>query len=191
MKLLEVNYDEMTDVELVKAFSKGDSNAIGVIFSRYTGFLKSKAASFDCSYYNEDLMQEGKIGLFKAVLHFDESAGVPFSSYATVCAFHEMLKFYKRAVIRQRENEISDTALAEAVDRLSLDDLLIGNEGAEFINKAIESELSDFEKQVLRGYFMKKSYQQIAVELDSKPKAVDNALSRIKKKIAKKLAQRN
>ena len=79
MKLLEVNYDEMTDVELVKAFSKGDSNAIGVIFSRYTGFLKSKAASFDCCYYNEDLMQEGKIGLFKAVLHFDEDFADIFS----------------------------------------------------------------------------------------------------------------
>ena len=183
------NYEEMSDIELVKAFNKGDSNAIGVIFSRYNGFLKSKATSFDCSYYLEDLMQEGKIGLFKAVLHYDEKNNVPFSSYATVCAFHEMLKFYKRSVIRQKENEISNVEIAKTVDKLSLDELLIGNEGAEFINNVIRSELSEYEKRVLSGYFNGKSYQQIAKETETSTKSVDNALSRIKKKIAKNLAQ--
>ncbi len=179
---------EKSDISLIKAFKSGDDLAIGIIFSRYAPFLKAKAAAFDCSYYYEDLMQEGKIGLFKAALHYNEESGVPFSSYATVCAYHEMLKFYKRAVIRQQENEVSSRDIAKTVEALPLEDLFIGDEGAETIGKIIESELSDFEKQVLNCYFAKKSYAEIAEETNCKVKSVDNALTRIKQKIARKLA---
>lgn len=187
----ESRFSEKSDPELVAAFQKGDSGAIGELFSRYTPFLKSKAASLDCPYYFDDLLQEGKIGLFKAALHYDASKQTTFSSYATVCAFHEMLKFYNKAVVRQKENETGAEELRETVDRLSLDERLIGKEGAEFILKAIESELSALEKNVLNDSLSGLSYSETAVKRGISVKSVDNALTRIKRKLASKLADKS
>lgn len=153
----------------------------------------------------EDLIQEGMIGLFKAIRDYDPEREASFKSFAEMCINRQLLSAVKRSLRKKNmplnQSVSLDTPLLqddETVDWTLLDvisekqaetpeDFLIKNEDVAQAARKLEQVTSDFEKQVLRHYLEGKSYQEMAEIFDVKEKSIDNALQRIKRKMGKEL----
>ncbi len=155
----------------------------------------------------EDIIQEGMIGLYKAIRDYREDKQSSFRAFAELCITRQMITAIKSATRQKHIPLNSYVSLNKPVyddgsDRTLIDmlsstkstnpeDLIIGREDYEAVESCIGEELSKFEKQVLLSYLLGKSYQQIGMELNRQPKAVDNALQRVKRKLEKYMADRD
>ncbi len=197
-----INYDALIDEDLVELSAAGDKNATECILARYKNLVRSKARMyFLVGADKEDIIQEGMIGLFKAIRDFDRDRQASFKGFAELCIKRQIITAVKTAT-RQKHIPLntyvslsnpvydgeSDGALEEILgSNIEADPerLFISKENTEFINDKIKEVLSDLEKKVLMFYLEGKSYQEIASILSKPQKSIDNALQRVKKKMEK------
>lgn len=198
----EFNYDKMSDEEVVELSASGDRRATEYILSKYKNLVKSRAkAYFIVGADHDDIVQEGMIGLFKAIRDFDITKQPTFRGFAEICVKRQIITAIKAAG-RQKHMplnsyvSLSDPVYEDNEDRTLVDmiaerqpndpeEMFLRRERAEMINAEIEDKLSDLEKTVLSLYLGGMNYQEIAAELKRTPKSIDNALQRIKRKLYK------
>lgn len=204
---METLYSQNTDEELILRLRDGEEKITDYIMDKYKNLVRSKAKSmYILGADSEDLIQEGMIGLFKAIRDYDSGRDASFFTFAELCISRQMYTAVQAAGRQKHaplnyyislygsysdngdsgeENEMI-TQLASGADR-NPEDLLIDKENLEGLERTIEKELSSFEKQVLDLYLTGMSYSQIARVLGKDDKSTDNALQRIKAKMKKAL----
>jgi RNA polymerase sporulation-specific sigma factor len=199
---------ELEDLELVQRVRNGDDRCLEVLLARYRNFARSKARSyFLAGSDKEDVVQEGMIGLFKAIRDFDLEQETPFRAFAELCISRQILTAIKTANRQKHQplnssvsldapaygDDQSDRSLGERlVAPTSTDpvELVISAQEIEAIRDSMTESLTDLEGDVLRLYMDGKSYEEIAGALGNHVKSIDNALQRIKRKLQKHLASR-
>ena len=202
------DYEQYPDDELIDRLRRGEESIMDYICDKYKNLVRSKAKSmFILGADSDDLIQEGMIGLFKAVRDYDMGRDASFYTFAELCISRQMYTAVQ-ASKRQKHQPLNtyvslDTGnssgegdekeglnlgelLADRAE-LSPEELFLDKERVAYLEKAIEEELSDFERQVLDLYMTGMSYTQIARVLGRDEKATDNALQRLKTKIKKML----
>ena len=202
----ETPYDGMTDEEVVALCHGGDSRAVEYLLNRYKNFVRSKARSyFLIGADHEDIVQEGMIGLYKAIRDYRADKQASFRAFAELCVTRQIITAIKGAT-RQKHyalnsyvslnkplyDEESDRTLLDVIiegKTSSPEDLLISQENLQTINLRIGEVLSDLEQDVLAAYLDGKSYQEIAKMLGRHSKSIDNALQRVKRKLEKFLSE--
>jgi RNA polymerase sporulation-specific sigma factor len=194
------------DEELIDRLRAGEEEVMDFICEKYKNLVRSKAKSmFIIGGDNEDLIQEGMIGLFKAVRDYDCGRDASFYTFAELCINRQIYTAIQASQRRKHgplntyvslyssgsaPGEKEDMALLEALaDRTGVnpEDMVIDRERVADLEAAIDRELSTFEKQVLDLYLTGMKYVQIAKVLGRDEKSTDNALQRLKTKIRKML----
>lgn len=194
-------YENLTDEQLLK-IAKDDKKALECLLERYNNVVNMKANKFFMiGAEREDMVQEGMIGLYKAVKSFDLSKQNSFKTFANLCIERQLITAVKNSN-RQKHiplnssvslnasayDENDDTTIMEVLETNTVDDpsdIIAQKEYYNFIETKIDESLSGFEKQVLEQYKQGKSYAAIAEKLDTKVKSVDTAIQRIRKKANK------
>lgn len=189
------------DSLLVSAAQKGDQVASAVLLRRYNGLVRSRARSyFLAGADRDDIMQEGLIGLYKAIRDYDPTRQASFHSFAELCVTRQIISAVKSATRRKHSPlngyvSLSRPTLTEDDGERLLEDIIAAREicdpaellisawETEFIARGVTESLSSFESEVLRLYSRGVSYVDIAAKLGRHTKAVDNALQRIKRKM--------
>lgn len=202
-----VDYDEMLDEEIVELALNGDSYALEYLLNKYKNFVRAKARSyFLIGADREDIVQEGMIGLYKAIRDFRPNKLSSFKAFAELCVTRQIITAIKTAT-RQKHiplnsyislnkpiyDEESDRTLMDVISGVRVTDpeeLIIRQEEFSDIENVIEEMLSDLEWEVLTSYLQGKTYQEIAAELDRHVKSIDNALQRVKRKVERYLEER-
>lgn len=203
------DYENQTDEELMVRLRDGENNITDFIMDKYKNLVKKKAQSmYILGADSEDLIQEGMIGLFKAVRDYDCGRDASFCTFADLCISRQMYTAIQAAGRQKHiplntyvsfstgssnpeENGSKDLESVITGSKMNPEDLFIDKENLENLERMIEQELSDFEKQVLDLHLTGMSYTQIARVLNRDDKSTDNALQRIKGKMKKKLAEAN
>lgn len=200
-------YDGLTDEEMISLFRDGDREAMERLLEKYKGMVLGKAKSmYILGGDSEDLIQEGMLGLFKAVRDFDSGRDASFRTFAQLCVTRQLYTAVKASsrkkhlplnsavsLSRPLREEDGDDREEELLDCLEADpssnpeEYLIGQEETERIEEMIEKELSPLEKQVLELYLTGMGYVEIAHVLNRDEKSTDNALQRTRSKIRAKL----
>lgn len=204
--MMNEEYAQCRDEELIERLRDGEDGITEYLMNKYKGLVKSKARSmYILGADNDDLIQEGMIGLFKALRDYDCGRDASFATFADLCVSRQMYTAVQ-ASRRQKhiplntyislngnaggewENEEEEliNVLAAKFEQ-SPEEMLIDRENVDMLEKTIERELSTFEKQVLDLYLTGMGYQQIAKVLGRAEKSTDNALQRLKNKLAKKI----
>ena len=193
----------LSDEQLVKSAQQNDSLAMTTILERYKGMVKAKARGFFLSGGDmDDLIQEGMIGLHKAVLDYTESRGASFRSFALLCVHRQIIDAIKQdgrkknlpltnyTSINTPEDD-DDTAYVHSIEAegANPEQIFIEKEANEIFLTKIKSQLTQLEYKILEFYLSAYSYSDIAVKVEKSVKQVDNAIQRIKKKIAKTVNQ--
>ncbi|MBQ9279173.1 MAG: RNA polymerase sporulation sigma factor SigH [Lachnospiraceae bacterium] len=197
---MSINYDSLSDNEIIARISKNDNDAMEYMMKKYGGIVKREVrAVYLIGAEPDDLMQEGMIGLFKAIRDFEADKGTVFSTFATLCVRRQIKTAINNSNRKKHiplNNYISIYAENEEYgyeleDNLESDDnnsnpedMMIAKEKSKALNEQIEKKLSSFEKKVLSCYLDGLSYQEIAQRLDKTEKSVDNALQRIRRKLS-------
>jgi RNA polymerase sporulation-specific sigma factor len=206
-EMTEQQTDE--DYDLVARVRTGDDRALTTLLARYRNFARSKARSyFLAGSDKEDVVQEGMIGLFKAIRDFDLAQETPFRAFAELCISRQILTAIKTAN-RQKHQPLnssvsldapayrdgnSDQSVADNLRASNLSDpieLVISAEEVEALKNSMRDNLTDLEGDVLRLYMDGKSYEEIAGVLGNHVKSIDNALQRIKRKLQRHIAERD
>ena len=189
-----------TDEQLIGMLRAGDEDAERQLYERYKQTVRSRAHTyFLIGADHEDLVQEGMIGLYKAVLEYDPEREASFRGFADLCITRQILTAIKRATRKKHAplntyvslnqpifEEGGDQTLFDTMQNLRVvdpEEQLIGQEEYDRIQKYLHDNLSSLEQTVLGLYLNGFSYQQIAQKLDRPPKSIDNALQRIKHKL--------
>lgn len=202
---MDKSFEVYTDEELIDRIREGEERITDYIMDKYKNLVRSKAKSmYILGADNEDLIQEGMIGLYKAIRDYDAGRDASFFTFADLCVSRQMytavqaarrekhapLNSYISLYANMTENG-SDGAEMELLEVLTSkqetnpEELLIDKENVAGIEAMIEKELSAFEKQVLDLYLTGMSYSQIAKVLSRDEKSTDNALQRMKAKLRK------
>lgn len=202
--VLHAGYGGMTDEHVVEMCQNGDSLAMEYLLNKYKNFVRSKARSyFLMGADHEDIVQEGMIGLFKAVRDFRQDKLSSFRAFAELCVTRQIITAIKTAT-RQKHiplnsyislnkpiyDEESDRTLMDVIVEGHVDnpeELIISQEDLHGINTQLAEMLSGLEKDALSLYLDGKSYQEIAQILGRHAKSIDNALQRVKRKLEKYL----
>ncbi len=193
------DYAQMTDEQLIGKLRQGDKNIIDYIMEKYKNLVRKEAnAMYLLGGENDDLIQEGMIGLFKAVQDYDVRQETSFYSFARLCITRQMysaieaskrkkhspLNFYISLYETSEEQEPLMETMA-AGHESNPEELLVSREYAELLEIKLGESLSDLENRVLYLHLLGTDYKTIARLLDKSPKTVDNALQRIKGKTEK------
>lgn len=202
------NYQDSTDEELIDRLREGESEIIDYLMNKYKDLVKGKAGTmYILGADREDLIQEGMIGLFKAVRDYDAGRDASFRTFADLCIARQMYTAIQSsnrkkhaplnsyislyADVSDQKNDEGVKLLAALGDRSekSPEEEWIDRENWESLQDSIEKELSSFEKQVLDLHMTGMNYKEIARILDRDDKSTDNALQRIRSKIRKLVAK--
>ncbi len=199
-------YPEMLDEDLVEAAKAGDDRASEFLIHKYRNFVRVKAkAYFLVGADREDIIQEGMIGLYKAIRDFRRDKLSSFRAFAELCITRQIITAIKTAT-RQKHiplnsyvslnkpiyDDDSDRTLLDVIGGLKVADpeeLVINRESSARMRQRIRQNLSELEHRVLNLYLDGKSYQEMANELQRHVKSIDNALQRVKRKLEKNLEQ--
>lgn len=202
MDALYGDYSGLADEKLPELIRQGDAQAQDYMIDKYKNLVKVKArAYFLIGADREDLMQEGMIGLFKAIRDYKAEKLVSFSSFAELCINRQMITAIKAAT-RQKHlplnsyvslnnaiyDEEADKTFMEILSAQHItnpEELFIGREEKKTIEKQLEKELSALESRVLALYLQGKSYEEIAQIISKDEKSIDNALQRVRRKVLK------
>ncbi|MCH5269246.1 MAG: RNA polymerase sporulation sigma factor SigH [Lachnospiraceae bacterium] len=193
------DFAQTSDEELIVRLRDGEEQITDYIMDKYKNLVRSKAGSmYILGGDRDDLIQEGMIGLFKAIRDYDSGRDASFFTFAELCISRQMysavqaagrmkhiplnsyISLYQTEEHGEEEKNILDIL---ADNGLNPEDLVIDKENVESLEKKIDKELSSFEKQVLELYMTGMSYSQIAKVLGRDDKSTDNALQRLKAKI--------
>ena len=201
-------YEALEDEAIIELFRDGDVYAQEYLITKYKNFVRSKARSyFLIGADKEDIIQEGMIGLYKAIRDFRDDKQSSFRAFADLCITRQIITAIKTAT-RQKHiplnsyvslnkpiyDEESDRTLLDVISGLRIADpeeIVINREQMEDIESQMDHLLSSLELEVLNLYLEGKSYQEIAEHLDRHVKSIDNALQRVKRKLGKYLDDRD
>ncbi len=203
------SFENMTDEEIVADAKENDNTvALDYLINKYRNFVRAKARSyFLIGADREDIIQEGMIGLYKAIRDFRNDKLSSFRAFAELCVTRQIITAIKTAT-RQKHiplnsyvslnkpiyDEDSDRTLLDVISGSKISDpeeLVISREEFIDIEEKMGQILSDLEWKVLMAYLDGKSYQEIAVELKRHVKSIDNALQRVKRKLERYLDNRS
>ena len=198
-------YKEYSDEELIGLLREGRQDITDYIMEKYKGMVKAKARSmFLLGGDSDDLIQEGMIGLFKAVRDYDSGRDASFSTFAELCVSRQMYTAVQASSRKKHmplNTYISLYGVQEGTEEAELrnaipadtekspEELFIDRENVEVLERTIEKELSAFEKQVLDLYITGMRTPQIARVLGKDAKSTDNALFRIRSKLRKAIVR--
>jgi len=200
-------YEAMSDEEIVELIRNNDDFALEYLINRYRNFVRAKARSyFLIGADREDIIQEGMIGLYKAIRDYRSDRLASFRAFAELCITRQIITAIKTAT-RQKHiplnsyislnrpiyDEDSDRTLLDIISGTKVTDpeeLVISKEEFIDIENKMSEFLSDLEWKVLMYYLEGKSYQEIADDLSRHVKSVDNALQRVKRKLERYLEKR-
>lgn len=202
-----IDYTNMTDEQLIKLEKKHDEVATDVLIERYRDIVNAKVSKYYIAgAEKDDIIQEGLIGLFKAIKNFDETKQKSFKSFANLCVERQIitaikgsnrqkhipLNSYVSLTDNSYENSEGDeeSQLLDVISSNETEDPLetvTKNEYYDNVKTTINKSLSNFEKEVLNRYIEGESYIQIAKSLNSPVKSIDNAIQRIRRKTAKNI----
>jgi len=193
---------ELEDLQLVLRSRNGDPGALDILIRRYTGFVRLKASSyFLAGGDSEDLVQEGLIGLYKAVRDFRPDKETSFRSFAELCVTRQIITAIKTATRFKHaplntyvsfshtpagQESDGDCTLGDALPGPSVNDpsiCVISTEELQSLVFCLGTGLSRLESDALRLYLEGSSYEEMAVELGCDTKTIDNALQRVKRKV--------
>ena len=197
----------MSDDELLELINKKDTDALDFLICKYKDLVNSKVNKyFIIGAEKEDIVQEGLIGLYKAIKDYKPDKQNSFKSFANLCIERQLITAIKSSNIQKHiplnsylslnmtafENEDgnNDTQIVDVLENTVIEDPLDTITKKEYfssVENVIDSSLSDFEKKVLNRYVQGESYVKIAERLDAPVKSVDNAIQRIRKKTAKNI----
>ncbi|WP_240033995.1 RNA polymerase sporulation sigma factor SigH [Planococcus salinus] len=194
----------MTDEELVDLVHSGNSEALDFLITKFRHFVRMKARSyFLIGADKEDIIQEGMIGLYKAIRDFRSDKLSSFKAFAELCIIRQIITAIKTAT-RQKHiplnsyvsldkpiyDEESDRTLMDVLTGNGVDDpeeLIINNEEFLYMEEKMGEVLSELEREVLTLYLDGQSYQEISEKLERHVKSIDNALQRVKRKLERHL----
>jgi len=203
-----ISYEEMADEQIVDHARLGDRTAEEYLINKYKNFVRAKARSyFLIGADREDIIQEGMIGLYKAIRDFKSDKLASFRAFAELCITRQIITAIKTAT-RQKHiplnsyvslnkpiyDEESDRTLLDVLSGNKVTDpeeLVISREEFVDIESKMGEFLSELEREVLNAYLDGKSYQEIAQELNRHVKSIDNALQRVKRKLERYIEKRN
>lgn len=200
------NYSKLSDEAVIKLIKSGDKNALDYIMHKYKEVVNMKVSKyFIIGAEKEDIVQEGLIGLYKAIKNFDPEKENSFKTFANLCIERQLITAIKTSNRQKHmplnsylslnmsayEDEEADTVMDVFDSSLTEDPLetLTKKEYYVAIENAIDKSLSDFEKKVLNRFAKGESYVQIANKLNTPVKSVDNAIQRIRKKAIRNIAE--
>ena len=209
MQKNNLRFNNMSDEEIVDLCKSKDKEAMDYLLNKYKSEVYLKTTKY---YINgaeqEDLFQEGMIGLYKAIRDFDKTKEISFKNFAYLCIERQIMTAIKGSN-RQKHaplnsavslnqssfenndgDEVSD--LIDTLDTHVIEDpleTLTKQEYYSYVNDAIDKSLSEYEKNVLNKYIAGESYKEIAESLDTPIKSVDNAIQRIRKKTIKNIGK--
>ncbi len=197
-------YLGLSDEELIKMYNEGDESACDELLFRYKNLVRKKAkAMFIAGGDSDDLIQEGMIGLYKAIRDYEDDKQASFMTFASMCINRQMCTAVTRAnrqkhsplntyvsfyaPISGNDDELGDVTLSDVLiseKNQNPEELFIGRETADSMETRLYEALSDFERQVAGYYMQGEGYVEIAARLGKSPKSIDNALQRIKSKLS-------
>ncbi|MCR5278104.1 MAG: RNA polymerase factor sigma-70 [Lachnospiraceae bacterium] len=202
---MENKYSTDSDEELICRLRDGEQEITEYILDKYKNMVKAKAGTmFILGADKEDLIQEGMIGLFKAIRDYDPGRDASFATFADLCVSRQMYtavtasgrqkhiplnNYVSLCVMEDGEGdprELIDSSFAGS-DGSDPESVIIAKEGIAAVEKCIETELSSFEKQTIELYLAGFGYVDIARILGKDEKSTDNALQRAKGKLRKNL----
>ena len=200
-------YSGQKDEELVKLVQQGDKRAQEHLLNKYKSLVKTRARTyFLIGADTEDIIQEGMIGLYKAMRDFQKNKNASFRAFAELCINRQMITAIKMATrqkhiplnsyislnrpVFEEESEETYMDLLMGGEILNPEVVLIGREDKNFMEAQMIKMLSDFEKRILLLYLRGKTYYEISCIVGKSEKSIDNALQRVKKKIEKYLNER-
>jgi RNA polymerase sporulation-specific sigma factor len=201
---ISMTMDSLNDEQLVELVHNGNSDALDYLIHKYRNFVRAKARSyFLIGADKEDIVQEGMIGLYKAVRDYKGDKLSTFKAFAELCITRQIITAIKTAT-RQKHiplnsyisldkpiyDEESDRTLMDVLTGVKATDpeeLMINREQFTNIEGKVNELLSDLERRVLALYLDGRSYQEIAEELNRHVKSIDNALQRVKRKLERYL----
>ena len=201
------NYNNMSDDELLELINKKDTDALDFLIYKYKDLVNSKVNKyFIIGAEKEDIVQEGLIGLYKAIKDYKPDKQNSFKSFANLCIERQLITAIKSSnrqkhmplnsylslnmTAFENEDGNNDTQIVDVLENTVIEDPLDTITKKEYfssVENVIDSSLSDFEKKVLNRYVQGESYVKIAERLDAPVKSVDNAIQRIRKKTAKNI----
>ena len=183
-------FDNLTDNQLIALHKQGDLNAFEVICERYKGLVRAICRSyFLLGGDNDDLLQEGFLGLLKAVNTYDEGKNTSFKTFASTCVSSNV-KTAVRVDFKKSNKALNESvSLAEVcfVETENLEDVIIEKEKKTELENKIQSVLSKLEYDIFKLWLSGNSYEEIAGITGKSGKSVDNAVQRIKNKLKKNL----
>lgn len=200
------NIENKSDEELINLANQGNESALEHLLKRYKELVNMKVSKyFMIGAEKEDIFQEGMIGLFKAIKSYDKQKQNSFKTFANLCIERQLITAIKTSN-RQKHQPLNsyislNTAAYEEdddssmLDRLNTGtaedplDTITKKEYYQFVERKIDTSLSNFEKQVLTRYSRGESYTKIAEKLDAPVKSIDNAIQRIRKKASKSILE--
>lgn len=191
-------YQNLSDEQLIEKLRAGETKWMDYLLDKYKPLVRKKAnAMYLIGGETDDLIQEGMIGLFKAIRDYDAGKEASFSSFAQLCVSRQIysaveasnrkkhtplntyVSFYSQA--DEEGKSLAETLVSD--DLYNPEELMIDQENVHFFWEKLKEHLSAMERQVLDEYLSGLNYQQIAEKMGKSPKAIDNALQRIKGKI--------
>lgn len=197
-------FTDMTDEELVSLVHNGNTEALDFLITKFRSFVRMKARSyFLIGADKEDIIQEGMIGLYKAIRDFRSDKLSSFRAFAELCIIRQIITAIKTAT-RQKHiplnsyvsldkpiyDEESDRTLMDVLTGNGVDDpeeMIIHNEEFQYMEEKMGEVLSELEREVLALYLDGQSYQEISEKLERHVKSIDNALQRVKRKLERHL----
>lgn len=201
-----MTFNTTVDEEIIREAKAGDDKALEFLINKYKSFVRAKARTyFLIGADREDIIQEGMIGLYKAIRDFRGDKLSSFRAFAELCITRQIITAIKTAT-RQKHiplnsyislnkpifDEDSDRTLMDVISEESISDpeeMMINREEFAGIEVKMGEILSSLEWEVLSLYLQGRSYQEIAVELNRHVKSIDNALQRVKRKLEKYLEE--
>lgn len=194
-------YDRLPDQVVVKLAQAGDIRASEFLLYKYRGLVRTKIRSyFLMGAEKEDLLQIGMIGLWQSIMDYAEDKEISFLSFARICIERHVITAIKTATrlkqtplntavsleycVEENDSDFSLTDVLVSDVELDPEEVLIRREDAAMLREALRTLLSAFEWEVLKRYHLGKSYKEIADDLECNTKSIDNALGRIKRKVA-------
>lgn len=200
----QIDFTELEDEAIIELVHKGNSDALDFLIHKYRNFVRAKARSyFLIGADREDIVQEGMIGLYKAIRDYKGDKLASFKAFAELCITRQIITAIKTAT-RQKHiplnsyvsldkpiyDEESDRTLMDVISGakvLDPEELIINQEEFDHIEIKMAELLSDLERKVLSLYLDGQSYQEISEELNRHVKSIDNALQRVKRKLERYL----
>lgn len=197
-------YARQTDEELIEEIRNGNSYAMDTLIDRYKNLVRKNArAMYLIGGDRDDLIQEGMIGLYKAIRDYNKEKNSSFFHFADLCISRQLYTAVKNSNTRKNQplnNYVSFDAAEPGEEQnqeemplperylwgssRNPEELLINRENKELMEQYLESRLSAFEMQVLKAYLEEENYARVARKLGRSSKTVDNALQRVRKKLA-------